>query len=240
VPQFDLTCDTMTGSLLLEHPERLPRGLQDRLVQFLGQAQDIGCARPSALLVPPPATHQERAEQECLRVAGYIHNSLVEGPGRRSSVLLSGCDLACHGCWVPQLHPLEAGTVVAVDRLAEAVLDPAYARDGVSILGGEPLLQLGGSRALVRALRARGCGHIVLYSGRTYQELCRRAQTQPAIRDVLDDVDVLIDGPYVAARAPSAGAWTGSGNQRVIDLVATRRTGRVVLLAPPRSADGAP
>jgi hypothetical protein len=46
---------------------------------------------------------------------------------------------------------------------------------------------------------------------------------------VLADVDVLIDGPFVARLAHTAGSWTGSGNQRVIDLVATRRAGTVCL-----------
>jgi len=56
------------------------------------------------------------------------------------------------------------------------------------------------------------------------------AERQPAITRMLDEVDVLIDGPYVAALADRAGPWTGSGNQRVIDLVAIRRLGRLVLV----------
>jgi hypothetical protein len=42
-------------------------------------------------------------------------------------------------------------------------------------------------------------------------------------------MDVLVDGPYIAALADDASAWTGSGDRRVLDLVATRRAGRVVL-----------
>jgi len=53
---------------------------------------------------------------------------------------------------IPALHTPEAGTLVPVDCLAEALLDPAYERDGVSILGGEPFLQPEGLLALVRAL----------------------------------------------------------------------------------------
>ena len=216
--------------MLIEHPERLPQALREGLEHLLGPGQDLGCARPTALLQLPPATHAEFAGQPCLRTAGYYHNALIEGPGRRSSALLGGCDLACHGCWVPHLHPPEAGVLVPVDRLAEALLDPAYQRDGVSILGGEPFLQPDGLLALVRALRARGCPHIVCYSGRTYDALLGRALTQPAIGRILEEIDVLVDGPYVEALADSAGPWTGSGNQRVIDLAATRRSGRVVVL----------
>ena len=102
--------------------------------------------------------------------------------------------------------------------MADALLDPAYSRDGVSILGGEPFQQPDGLLALVRVLRARGCPHILCYSGYTYEHLRRRAHRQPAIGAVLDELDMLIDGPYVERLASGAGPWTGSGNQRVLTL----------------------
>ena len=114
--------------------------------------------------------------------------------------------------------------------LADALLDPTYQRDGISVVGGEPMLQPDGLLALLRALRERGCLHILVYSGYTYERLQRMAEKQTAIWDVLDDVNVLIDGPFVSALVEGAGPWIGSRNQRVIDLVATRQSGRVVLL----------
>ncbi|MND03817.1 hypothetical protein D3C83_238170 [compost metagenome] len=50
----------------------------------------------------------------------------------------------------------------------------------------------------------------------------------------------MIDGPYVAALADGAGPWTGSANQRVIDVPTTRRLGRVVVIAPPEVANASP
>jgi anaerobic ribonucleoside-triphosphate reductase activating protein len=99
-------------------------------------------------------------------------------------------------------------------------MDRAHPRDGVSILGGEPFAQPDGLLALVRALRARGCPHLLCYSGHTYGGLRRRARRQPAVGAVLDAIDMLIDGPYVERLATGAGPWTGSGNQRVLALVA--------------------
>jgi hypothetical protein len=71
---------------------------------------------------------------------------------------------------------------------------------------------------------------------RRWVAFCQRMDTHPfaarprlAIDAILDAINVLIDGPYVRALAESAGPWTGSGNQRVIDLVETRRVGRVAL-----------
>ena len=117
-----------------------------------------------------------------------------------------------------------------MDVLADVLLDPSYQRDGISILGGEPFAQPGGLLGLIQALRARSCGHILVYSGYTYERLCQMAEHDSAVAAVLDDIDILIDGPYVAALAPDAGSWKGSSNQRVIDMAATRRLGRVTLL----------
>jgi anaerobic ribonucleoside-triphosphate reductase activating protein len=75
----------------------------------------------------------------------------------------------------------------------------------------------------------------VVYSGYTYERLTRLRQKLPAIA-VLADVDILIDGPFIAAQADRGGPWTGSGNQRVIQLAETRRRGELVLY-PDSTAD---
>lgn len=196
---------------------------------LLGPGVEVGCAQPRTVL-PAPVTptgcvHADRV----VRVAGYYHDSLIEGPGRRNCALLSGCELGCLGCWVPHLHPADAGPVVCVQCLADALLDPAYEWDGISLLGGDPFFQPDGLWALVPALRTRRCPPILVYSGYTYERLRRMARTQPAIGAVLEDVDILIDGPFIATLADRSGPWTGSGNQRVINLVETRLTQRLVL-----------
>lgn len=123
--------------------------------------------------------------------------------------------------------------MIPVGSLADALLDPAYPRNGVSILGGEPFIQPDGLLALVRALRERGCRHILVYTGYTFESLLARARRQPAIAGILGEIDIMMDGPYVEALAERAGPWTGSGNQMVIDLLARRRAGKVVTYEEP-------
>lgn len=220
--------DPMTGNLLVEGSslEEVPALAGD----LLHPARELGCARPLAVLQLPAARPEEITATTCVRIAGYYHDSLTEGPGRRSSVLFQSCPLRCKGCWTPHLHSPDGGTLVPVDRLADALLDPASDRDGVSVLGGEPFAQVDGLLALVRAFRSRGCPHILCYSGYTYEALRKRGQHRPVIDAILDDIDVLVDGPYIEGLSDGAGPWTGSGNQRAIDLTATRQTGHVVLL----------
>jgi len=220
MPTVTLILDELSGDLLLEDPDHLPAEVLADLATVLGPGRELGCARPVALLAPPVADPAELAASTCVRIAGYYHHSLVEGPGRRSSALLSGCDLGCRGCWVPHLHSSAGGALVPVDRLAAALLDPTYPRDGVSLLGGDAFAQPEGLLALVRALRARGCPHALCYSGYTYEHLRRRARRQPAISAVRDAIDMLVDGPYIVELAADAEPWTGSGTQLVLALSA--------------------
>jgi anaerobic ribonucleoside-triphosphate reductase activating protein len=232
MPQLTLLIDGATGGLLVEAPERVPAGVLTQLTGLLGPGRELACAAPVQVLPPPRVPAEELQVSVCVRLSGYWHGSLIEGPGRRSVAKLQGCPIRCTGCVTPDSWASDGGTRVSVDRLADALLDPAFARDGVSLLGGEPFFQPDGLLALVRALRARRCRHILIYSGYTYERLRHMALRRPAIDAVLDEIQVLVDGPYVAALAGSAGRWTGSGNQRVIDLAATRRLGRVIVLEP--------
>lgn len=216
--------DQITGGLLVE-------GLDEEEASalagdLLSAPRELGCAHPLTMLLSSAATHEEIANDPCVRIAGYYHNSLIEGPGRRSTVKFQGCPIRCRGCITPDSWNPLAGTLISVTRLAQELLDPAFERDGISIVGGEPFHQPQGLQSLIRELRARGCPHILVYSGYTYERLRRMAERELAIDSVLDSVDVLIDGPFVARLADSGGPWTGSGNQRVIDLVRMRRAGR--------------
>lgn len=219
--------DQLSGDILLESPDKIPHTLLAEIMHDLGRPQDIGCARPLEILVPPEVTVDEA--DICVRIAGYYHNSLIEGPGRRTSVLFQTCPLACKGCWVPQLHSSSAGILIPTDRLASLLLDSDYQRDGISILGGEPFAQPEGLLALIKKLRSGGCRDILCYTGHTYESLKYQSEQQPSINYILDEIDILIDGPYIESLSKDAGIWTGSGNQRVIDLAATRRNKHIVL-----------
>jgi anaerobic ribonucleoside-triphosphate reductase activating protein len=78
-------------------------------------------------------------------------------------------------------------------------------------------------------LRSKNCPHIICYSGYTFEALCEKGTKQKSISAVLNEIDILIDGAYVESLADGAGEWTGSGNQRVIDLQATRKRGEIVI-----------
>ncbi|MFN8472140.1 MAG: 4Fe-4S single cluster domain-containing protein [Anaerolineae bacterium] len=215
--------DPATGELTVEglSGEEAPALVGD----LLAPARALNCARPLTSLPLPP---QRAAFGATLRVARLYHGSVVDGPGRRSVCQLQGCTLACHGCALASTHPLDGGVELDVDTIVQALLDSiGEPRDGVTVTGGEPMLQPKGLLALLQRLKARGL-HVVVYTGFTLEALAWRLE--PEIREVLELTDILVDGPFVARLADGAGEWRGSRNQRVIDMAATRRDGHIVRL----------
>jgi anaerobic ribonucleoside-triphosphate reductase activating protein len=229
MPEITFIVDDLRGAILVEDNPDLSRNVIEHLREHLGESQEIGCARPLEIIKPIADSSENGLEDLSVRIAGYYHDSLTEGPGRRSSALFQFCPLKCKGCWTPQLHSKEAGELISAQKLAELLLDPNFERDGVTILGGEPFAQPHGLLALVKELRLKNCPHITCYSGYTLEVLSDKAVREPAVSMVLEEIDILIDGAYVESLASSAGLWTGSGNQRVIDMPASRKMGQIVL-----------
>ena len=205
--------DQATGVLTLDAEQPLAEAARADLANVLTTATEMGCANPVEVLHgigfpawPHPTPH--------VRINGFWHNSLVEGPGRRSVVRFQGCPIRCVGCWVPETHDEKAGYDVGVGWMAQTLLQEGVERDGVTILGGEAFAQPHALRLLVESLRAIDpTVHILAYSGYTLKAL--RAKADADIDFVLDSINVLIDGPYIAVLADGAGPWTGSGNQKV-------------------------
>lgn len=155
---------------------------------------------------------------------GEIALSRVDGPGLRWRVRVQGCPHRCPGCFVPETHPFEGGEAWEPEALADRLASWGW-RDGLTVTGGEPFAQEDLADFL-RAARARGCPHIILYSGYTFEELLSR----PAWVEALRLADVLVDGPFILEEADERLAYRGSRNQRVLDLVSTFRSGHPVLL----------
>lgn len=100
---------------------------------------------------------------------------------------------------------------------AEIVRRLSIARDtfnieGVTFLGGEPMLQARGLAQVALGARAMGLS-VMVFTGYTVDEL---EAVQPiAWQDLLQVTDVLVDGPYLAQHPDGERRWIGSTNQSV-------------------------
>ena len=163
-----------------------------------------------------------------LNIAGIVDDSIVDGDGCRLTVFVQGCRRYCHGCQDPETQPMEGGRRIdTADILAKVKANPLLA--GVTFSGGEPFLQPAPLAALARAVHALGLD-VWSYSGFTLDELLARAEKDKATAALLNEIDVLVDGPYEEAERDLTLHFRGSRNQRVIDMRATRKAKKIQLL----------
>ncbi len=86
MPELKLPIDESNGEMLLEHSP-LPATVLAEMAALAGEGKECGCARPLEVLPPPVASMEEQTMSTCVRIAGYYHYSLMEGPGRRSAAM---------------------------------------------------------------------------------------------------------------------------------------------------------
>lgn len=193
----------------------------DGLAADLGTRVSLNCAKPAensrrtlpVLSRQRTSSKQTESDEFSIWLYRLYHHSTVDGPGRRSVVQVSGCSIRCKGCFVPQTHERENGTLFSISTLVDEIVANRAEHDGVTILGGEPFDQPSQVAELVSRLKLRGF-HITVYSGYTIDVLMQRKT--PSIDYILTQIDLLIDGPFVASVSDRASEYRGSRNQRLI------------------------
>jgi anaerobic ribonucleoside-triphosphate reductase activating protein len=138
VTELTWILDPATGDLTVEGLDR--KKAMALAGDLLPPPRELNCARPLVSVPLPPATSSLQPSAVTLRVARVYHGSVVEGPGRRSVVQTVGCPIRCKHCHSAETHDPTGGVVLEVAQVVATLLDPTgKPRDGVSVLGGEPV-----------------------------------------------------------------------------------------------------
>ncbi|WP_019849270.1 MULTISPECIES: anaerobic ribonucleoside-triphosphate reductase activating protein [Desulfitobacterium] len=162
-----------------------------------------------------------------IRIAGIIEESIVDGPGIRLTVFAQGCPHHCPGCHNPETHSYEGGKSIPISEILKGLaMNPLL--DGITLSGGEPFAQAEGFALLAQSAKQRGF-HVMTYSGYTYEELTAQSKKEPAWALLLEHTDLLVDGPFESANRNLLLPFRGSENQRIIDVQASLKQGKVVL-----------
>lgn len=161
---------------------------------------------------------------------------IANGPGMRTSLFVSGCTHHCKDCFNEIAWDFNYGKEFTEDIQSTILAEtnkPFYS--GITILGGEPM-EIQNQKALrpflERFKQVMSDKSIWIYSGYTYKELTDPNNTSCHSDDtdaILGLIDVLVDGRFVAELKDISLRFRGSSNQRVIDVPATRKEGRIVL-----------
>lgn len=156
---------------------------------------------------------------------------VANGPGIRVSLFVSGCTHACPGCFNPEAWDFGYGQPFTKDE-EDAILTHLarpYVK-GLSLLGGEPFHPSNQAAvlALVKRVREAYPGKdIWCYTGYLYEDLLAGKVGEHS-RELLEQLDVLVDGPFVLEQKELSLRFRGSANQRLIDVPASREVGTVV------------
>lgn len=128
-------------------------------------------------------------------------------------VWVQGCPFSCKGCVSPDWIPFKPAAAVDVEDLLRRITATGEL-EGITISGGEPMLQAAGLARLLTAVReARPDFSAIAFTGFTLERLRVMAADSPGITLLLDQLDVLIDGLYVRELDDGRGL-RGSSNQR--------------------------
>lgn len=158
-----------------------------------------------------------------MRYAGMIKNDIAAGEGVNVSFFTQGCPFKCKGCHNPQTWDFSGGkefSPVVLEELINALTANGIQRN-LSIMGGEPLCEENIFLVSLIVLSVRKAFpniKIYIWTGYTYEELEARSQLEPKINTILDNIDYLIDGPFILEERDITLAMRGSRNQRILDM----------------------
>ena len=169
-----------------------------------------------------------------MKYANIKTYSIENGTGVRVSLFVSGCTHHCKDCFNEQAWDFEYGNPFTEDTENAVIeaLTPDYMA-GITLLGGEPMEPVNqrGLLPLLKRIRKELPQKTVwAYTGYVYEDLLEGGRAHCEVtEELLSLCDILVDGPFIAEKKNISLRFRGSENQRIIDLKATRETGKVVL-----------
>lgn len=161
-----------------------------------------------------------------MRYAGIIKNDVAAGKGVCVTFFVQGCDTHCPGCHNSQTWDFKGGyefTPEVLNNIINALKANGVQRN-LCIMGGEPLHE--NNRFLVQLIitevkKVYPDIKIYLWTGYLYEDLI--AKHEKILQNILQEIDVLIDGPFIQEQRDITLEMRGSKNQRILNLKELRR-----------------
>lgn len=161
-------------------------------------------------------------------IADYKPFNFVDGEGVRCSLYVSGCMFHCVGCYNQATWSFRYGTPYTQEleeRIMEDLAQPYV--QGLTLLGGEPFLNTTFLLPLLKRIRKElPDKDIWSWTGYTWEEMMLETEDK---LEMLDLLDILVDGRFELSKKNLMLQFRGSSNQRIIDVPKSRATGKVVI-----------
>lgn len=160
------------------------------------------------------------------------HCDIANGTGVRTTLFVSGCRNHCKGCFQPETWNFQYGQPFT-EQTAEEIINackPDYIA-GLTLLGGEPFEEenqpcLATFTTLLKQSYPNKT--IWAFTGYRLEDLLQGGRKHTASTDeLLSNLDVLVDGPFMEEKKNLTLKFRGSENQRLIDMKEYRKTGNI-------------
>lgn len=148
----------------------------------------------------------------------YYPIDMINGPGTRSTLFVSGCEHKCKECYNAVSWNKNNGKPFSQemeDKIINDLKDTNILRQGLSISGGDPLFypNLESILKLIKRVKLE-CPDkdIWMWTGYKVEDLTKEQ------KEIVNYIDVLIDGKFEIEKADKTLKWRGSSNQRIISI----------------------
>ena len=151
--------------------------------------------------------------KDCHVIKVSLHD-IANGPGIRTTVWVAGCSHQCVGCHNPKTWKWKQGTPLTqtvIEKILKACKESYIA--GLTLTGGDPLFikNRAGVTELCKAFKAQYPNKSIwLWTGYLFEEV--------QDLEVMQYVDVVVDGKYIETQKDIVNPYRGSSNQRIIYL----------------------
>ena len=166
--------------------------------------------------------------EKTIRLSGIAYESLVNGPGMRRVFFAQGCKHNCKNCFNTDTHDFCGGEERDLDELIEDTLDNPILR-GVTFSGGDPWEQADKFAYMAKFFKEKAL-NIWSYTGYTYEYIIENKDKRLGWNDLLNSIDVLVDGRFEEDKMQDGLKFRGSTNQRIIDVKESLRLNKVIII----------
>lgn len=174
-----------------------------------------------------------------MKILKIIPDTIADGPGLRTSIYFAGCSHHCKGCHNQESWDFNQGKDYNRDQLINEITNI----DKVTLTGGDPLCQLSNFQSklselsdFVYHLKVSYNSNIWLYTGYTFEFLLEKYScSDPSdkwfffLSEILDHIDIIVDGKFIESLRDTTLKFRGSSNQRIIDVPKSINQNKVIL-----------
>ena len=161
-----------------------------------------------------------------IRLAADLQtDSIVDGLGIRTVIWTQGCSHNFPGCHNPSTHSFKGGELVELSEVFER-LENLTGQDGITLSGGDPFFQARECYAIAKKSHELEL-NVWAYTGFLFEDLLKGNKD---VINLLEEIDVLIDGKFEISKKSLDLEFRGSANQRIIDVKKSLENNQVITL----------